>query len=164
LLWWRGVWGDGNTGGIPDECNPLGGQACMMPWPSMIYTKPDASSVTGFRLNLLPEAMPVNIDGVPVDPTAMNRRDGFTTLGPILAAFPTGVSGEGLPSFKNPDESLSPDSPIVLIDMATGERTPLFAEIDQNIAKVEARNLMIRPLARLSGRVRVGIRKRQGAR
>jgi len=151
----------GNTGGIPDECNPLGGQACMMPWPTMIYAKADSSTATGFRIDIPPEAMPVNVDGVPIVPDPFNRRDGFSALGPILAAFPTGVSPDGLPSFKNPDESLAADAPIVLIDMATGERTPLFAEVDQNVPIPEKRNLMIRPLARLhtSARYAVGIRK-----
>ncbi len=153
--------GEGNLGGIPDECNPLGGQACMMPFPSMVYASAEAGSPTGFRLSIPAAAMPVNVDGIPVDPAAFNRRDGFSTLGPILAAFPTGVSSDGLPSFKNPDESLAAESPIVLINMETGERVPFFAEIDQNIAVVEARNLMIRPLARMAPGTRhaVGIRK-----
>ncbi len=153
--------GEGNTGGIPDECNPLGGQACMMPWPTMIYAKADPSTPTGFRLDIPQAAMPVNVDKVPVSPDTFNRRDGFSALGPILAAFPTGVSPTGLPSFKDPSESLAPSSSVVLIDMATGERTPLFAEVEQNIMIPEKRNLMIRPLARLhtSARYAVGIRK-----
>lgn len=133
----------------------------MMPFPSMVYTKEDSTSETGFRLDLPAAAMPFNVDGIGVDPTPFNRRDGFSTLGPILAAFPTGVSPDGLPSFKNPDESLAADSPIVLINMETGARVPFFAEIDQNVAQVEARNLMIRPLARMAPGTRhaVGIRK-----
>jgi len=151
---------ESNLGGIPDECNPLGGQACMMPFPSMIYMDQDATSETGFRLAIPAEAMPVNVDGDAVDPTPFNRRDGFSTLGPILAAFPTGVSPDGLPSFKNPDESLAANSPIVLIDMESGERVPFFAEVDQNVALAEARNLMIRPLTRMKPGTRfaVGIR------
>jgi hypothetical protein len=133
----------------------------MMPWPTMIYAKEDATSATGYRLDIPEAAMPVNVDGVVVDPTPFNRRDGFTTLGPILAAFPTGVSPNGLPSFKNPDESLAADSPIVLLNMDTGERSPFFAEIDQNVMLETARNLMIRPLSRLapSSRYAVGIRR-----
>jgi hypothetical protein len=59
------------------------------------------------------------------------------------------VSNANLPSWKNPDESLAADSPIVLLDMDTGERAPLFAEVDQNTKDVNVRNLIIRPLARL---------------
>ena len=81
-----------NTSGIPDECNPLGGQGCMLPWPTMVYAKADATSATGFRLDLPAEAMPVNVDGIPVAPDAFNRRDGFSALGPFLYASPTGIS------------------------------------------------------------------------
>ena len=153
--------GDENTSGIPNECNPLGGEGCMLPWPSATYMKTDASSATGFRVDLPVEAMPTNEDGVVVEPGPINRYDGFTMSGAMLVAFPTGVSSAGLPSFKNPDESLAQNSPIVLVDIATGERAPFFAEIDQNTAEVAKRDLIIRPLKRLkpSTRYVVAIRK-----
>ena len=152
---------DGNTTGIPNECNPLGGEGCMLPWPSATYLKTDANSVTGFRVNIPVESMPTNEDGVTVEPGPINRYDGFTLSGPMLVAFPTGVSTAGLPSFKNPDESLAANSPIVLVDIATGERAPFFAEIDQNTVEIAKRDLIIRPLARLkpSTRYVVAIRK-----
>jgi hypothetical protein len=152
--------GDGNTTGIPDDCNPLGGQGCMLPWPSMVYATEDSTTATGFRLAIPPGAMPVNVDGIPVEPTWLNRWDGFSALAPILAAFPTGVSAAGLPTHQDPETSLAADSPIVLVDMNTGERAPFFAEIDLNTMAVERRNLIIRPLARLntSSRYAVGIR------
>jgi hypothetical protein len=150
----------GNSTDIPDACNPLGGQGCMLPWPSMIYVTEDASTATGFRLAIPPEAMPVNVDGVAIDPAWHNRWDGFSVLAPILAAFPTGVSPEGLPSHLDPERSLAADSPIVLLELATGERAPFFAEVDQNTMEVTKRNLIIRPLARLktSSRYVVAIR------
>ncbi|MDB4959139.1 MAG: hypothetical protein JWO36_6708, partial [Myxococcales bacterium] len=150
-----------NTSGIPDQCNPLGGEGCLLPWPSMAYAIADTSSATGFRLALPIEAMPANIDNVAVDPKLLNRWDGFSPTGPILVAFPTGISGTNLPSWKDPDKSLAADAPIILVDMATGERAPYFAEIDQNIADVTKRDLIIRPLARLHAKSRyaVGIRK-----
>jgi len=126
----------------------------------MAYAKVDSSSATGFRLDIPAAAMPVNVDGVPVEPTWLNRWDGFSAIGPILAAFPTGVSAEGLPTHGNPDESLAASSPIILVDMTTGERAPFFAEVDQNVMDVNSRNLIIRPLARLntSSRYAVAIR------
>jgi hypothetical protein len=152
--------GDANTSGIPDQCNPLGGQGCLLPWPSMAFAKADSSSATGFRLALPLESMPANVDKVAVDPKGLNRWDGFSPTGPILVAFPTGVSGANLPSWKNPDASLAADAPIVLVDMTTGERAPYFAEIDQNITDITKRDLIIRPLARLHAKSRyaVGIR------
>lgn len=122
----------------------------MLPWPSSAYLVEDSSTATGRRVQLPIEAMPVNIDNIAIDPEWLNRWDGFSPTGPMLAAFPTGVSNEGLPSWKNPDESLAADSPIVLLDMTTGERAPFFAEVDQNTDDVTKRNLIIRPLARLN--------------
>lgn len=153
---------DGNTSGIADECNPLGGEGCVMPWPSATYLKTDSSSTTGFRVDLPVTAMPTNEDGQAVEPDGFNRWDGFSPSGPMLVAFPTGVSVTGLPGFKNPDDSLAPTSPIALIDVDHGERTPFFAEIDQNTPDVNKRDLIIRPLARLKPGTRyvVAITKR----
>src|SRR4051794_878751 len=141
---------DGNSSGIPSECNPLGGQGCLLPWPSATYLKTDSTAASGFRVDLPSTAMPTNEDGQPVEPDGFNRYDGFSLSGPMLAAFPTGVSVQGLPGFKNPDESLAATSPIALIDIDHGTRTPFFAEIDQNIADITKRDLIIRPLARLA--------------
>jgi hypothetical protein len=134
--------GDDNSSGIPSQCNPLGGQGCLLPWPSMAY-------FDGSHIDIPLNAMPTNFDKVTVDPAPLDRWDGFSPTGPMLAMFPNGVSGDNLPSFKNPDESLAADSPIVLIDVDTGERTPFFAETDQNISDPAHSALIIRPLARL---------------
>ena len=152
--------GGGSSSGIPAECNPLGGQGCLLPWPSMIYTKADATSSTGYRLDLPRDGMPMNADGIIIEPDVFNRWDGFSAIAPMLAMFPTGVSAEGLPTWKNPDESLAPTSPIVLVNIETGERVPLFAEVDQNTVDITKRALIIRPLARLrpSSHYAVGIR------
>lgn len=149
--------GDGNTTDIPDECNPLGGDGCMIPWPSMAYVDDDPATATGHRLALPPAAMPTNIDDVSVDPALYNRWDGFTTMGPLLARFPGGVSADGLPPFSDPDRSLAADSPIVLVDLDTGERWPFFAEVDMNVADPAQRTLIIRPLRRLARGARYGV-------
>ncbi|HSN29927.1 MAG TPA: hypothetical protein VLT45_26750 [Kofleriaceae bacterium] len=133
--------GDDGTS-TPSQCNPLGGQGCLLPWPSMAY-------YDGSHISIPKTAMPTNVDGITVDSAIFARWDGFSPTGPMLAEFPNGVSGDNLPSFKNPDESLAADSPIVLLDVDTGERTPFFAEIDQNTTDPTKRALIIRPLARL---------------
>lgn len=135
---------------LPPDCNPLGGEGCLLPWPSASYLRADATTPTGWRLDLPIDAMPVNSSGVPIDPAPLDARwDGFSPTGPMLAMFPDGVSSDGLPSFKSPDDSLAPGSPIVLLDLDRGERAPFFAEVDQNIAAPAHRALIIRPLARL---------------
>lgn len=140
---------DGNNSGIADECNPLGGETCMLPWPSMAYTKVDASSPTGIRISIPVKAMPINGDKISIDPTKFGWWDGFSPTGPMLAMFPTGVSRDNLPTFKDPARSLAADSPIVLLDLDTGERAPFFAETDANFDPGENSALIIRPLMRL---------------
>lgn len=149
--------GSTNTTGIPDECNPLGGEGCLKPWPSATYLTVDDTSATGFRVDLPVAAMPTNIDDRPVDPGWLNRWDGFSPSGPMLVSFPGGVSTDGLPPHTDPDASLAPTSPIVLLDMDRGERVPFFAEIDQNTIEVTRRDLIIRPLARLKEKTRYAV-------
>jgi hypothetical protein len=147
---------------IPPECNPLVPQACLLPWPSAVYLEEDSGTATGLRLALPETAMPVNRDGVRVEPIPYNRRDGFGIMGPITVAFPEGVSAEGLPPESDIGASLLDDSPIVLLDMDRGERHPFFAEVDQNpfTNTPGRRALLIRPVVALmpSTRYAVAIR------
>jgi hypothetical protein len=150
-----GSGGGSDTGGaagppvIADACNPLGGQGCLLPWPSSSYLAVDATTATGYRLDLPIAGMPVNVKH-PIDPTPINARwDGFSPTGPLLAMFPSGVSAANLPPFADPDQSLAADSPIVLLDLDDGSRAPLFAEVDQNESVPADQALIIRPLMRL---------------
>lgn len=151
----------GNSSGIPDACNPLGGQGCLLPWPSASYLAEAPTTWSGYQVNLPKEGMPVNTDGVVVDPVFLNRFDGFSPTGPMLAQFATGVSIANLPTFKDPAKSLAADSPIVLLNLDTGERAAFFAEIDMNTGDVTKRDLIIRPLQRLAEKAHyaVAIRK-----
>ena len=45
---------DGNTLGIADDCNPLGGAHCMTPWPSSAFEADDVATATGRRLHATP--------------------------------------------------------------------------------------------------------------
>ncbi|RMH38508.1 MAG: hypothetical protein D6689_19420 [Deltaproteobacteria bacterium] len=153
---------DGGGSDIPAACNPLGaGVACMMPWPSAAYLREDPTTATGLRVDLPPDAMPVNIDDIAIDPAPWNRFDGFGVAAPMLAAFDTGVSADGLPTHRAPEASLAPDSPIVVLNMDTGERALVFAEPDMNAEHPEERALIIRPLERLAPGARYAVAIRQ---
>jgi hypothetical protein len=146
---------------IRAECNPLGGVSCLMPWPSATYMVEDSSTATGFRVDLPAEALPVNINNRAVAPDRLNRWDGFSPSGPIVATFPTGASADGLPPLTDPGASLDASSPIVLVNMDTGERAAFFAEVDMNAPEPTQRALIIRPVQRLAPGTRyaVGISK-----
>lgn len=145
---------------IDDACNPLGTSACLLPWPSAAYLR-EADTVTGVAVDLPADAMPVNTDGVAVNPAPFNSLDGFAPSGAMMVAFPAGVSSAGLPAPDQPEASLAGDAPIVVIEVDTGERLPYFAEIDANAIFPEDRMLIIRPLVRMrpATRYAVAIRK-----
>ena len=145
---------------VPDACNPLGSVSCLMPWPSSAYLAP-ADTATGVRLDLPAEVMPVNFDGIAIDPAPYNRFDGFSPSGPIFAIFESGVSADGLPPHDDPAASLRDDSATILYDMTSGRRVLHFAEVDANALFPEERALIVRPLERLApgSRFAVAIRK-----
>ena len=154
---------EGNASGIPDACNPLGGQGCLLPWPSAVFLEEDATTRTGYRLAPSADAMPVNTNAERVDTALLSRFDGFSADGQIIVAFPGGVSPEGLPG---PDHdgiasSVGDDAPIVLLDTETMQRVPFFAELDLNTEEEAERTLLIRPLVRMKPGTRhvVAIRK-----
>ena len=146
----------------PAECNPLGTAGCVLPWPSSIYLREDATSPTGVRLDLPVGALPANIDDIEIDTAWINRRTGFSPMSQILLAFPGGVDGENLVSFDNIAASVTDESPTVIVDMTTGRRVEHFAEVDANeVENLDEQALYIRPATRLAGGARyaVGIRK-----
>ena len=142
----------------PDECNPLGGARCMTPWPSAIYEKDDATSPTGRRIDFQPGTLPTNIDGIAIEPTTYNLKDGFSPASPMITAFATGVDPSNLVNYKNYAKSLTPESPTVLIDMSTGELVEHFAEVDARVPDLLASQaLYIRPSKMLKGSTRYAV-------
>jgi len=128
-----------------------------------------ASLNKGRRLDLPAGSMPVNVDGVAVDPTQWNLLDGFSPGGPLLAAVPgVDLDASGVAPLTDIASSLEVDAPIVLVDADTGERVPYWAELDtaENAAPAgQAEDsagplLFIRPAANLAEghRIVVGLR------
>ncbi len=154
--------GGGLTAEIPANCNPLGGIACITPWPSSVYEVEDTTTATGYRLAIEDGALPSNIDGIGIDSANYNDRDGFSFAAPIIHAFAGGVDGSNLVGWKDYPASLTDASPTVLLEMPSGTRVAHFAELDLNGADNPDRQaLFIRPAAKLKGGTRyvVAIRK-----
>lgn len=129
----------------PSPCNPLGGTACITPWPSAIYETDDASTETKRRLAIPKGALPKNFDGIEVNPEMYNDQDGFSYAAPAIIAFETGVDGSNLVDNRHIADSVTPASPTVLIDMSTGELVHHFAELDaREPDKVASQALYIR--------------------
>ena len=130
-----------------ERCEILDANNCMFPWPSSAFTVADDSTVTGRRVNLNRESLPANKQGVKVDPAEWNRNDGFSPSQKILAQIPNvDLNKTGAPPITDLEQSLSADSPIVVIRASTGEQHLIFAELDANTTDPAEQALIIRPM------------------
>lgn len=117
---------------VEDHCEGTNPRNCILPWPSDRWLAADSSTETGFRLQYEAAAVPANKDGDLFDVEPYRVRDGFSPASTILTVFATDVdvTTPGLAVEGSWELSLADDSPTVIVDLATGERIPHFAEID----------------------------------
>ncbi len=128
------------------RCEFLDPTECLLAWPSNHLTVADPTTDTGRRLALDEASMPRNRDGVPIDPTELNRSDGFSPGTMIVTRVPgIDLVRTGAPPLGDLAQSLEADSPMVIVDAGTGERHPFWAELDVSAATEEDRALMLRP-------------------
>lgn len=139
-------------------CNPLGGgpgEDCFTPFPSSFYTRSEGAQT---RLALSPVALaPRGGRGMPLDPTRLNLRDGYSPATPMLAYFPAAIDDRNLPSAARPDvveASLSESSPVQVLRYDTGERVPILVELDKNAAEGDRQALVVYPQIRLQPKTR----------
>lgn len=133
--------------GACDDADPA---ACLLPWPNDRFTRTDASTATGRRLDLPADGMPANADGTPIDPAEWNRNDGFAPASALITVVPDlDVEGSGLPPVTDIGASLEEGSPLVLIDTDTGARVAAWAELDANADDPAKQALMIVPATAL---------------
>lgn len=127
-------------------CDPRDHAACLLPFPNDRFTVADPSTPTGRRVNISPLATPQNVEGKPIDPTELNRNDGWSPGQPILTSVPGLDLGKtGAAGTTDVGASLRDDAPIVLLDAATGQRHPYWAEMDSNPTDGEQPLLIVRP-------------------
>jgi len=130
------------------ECDPIAPAFCGHPFPSNVFTSADPDTPTGRRIAFTPALMPVSYYDVAADPTPWLRGDGFSPGAGIMVHLPGAVAA-GLPAADDIGASLTDASPTVLLDAATGERVPHFAELDLSAIDPERRVLFVRPAVRL---------------
>ncbi len=131
-------------------CDPTDHAACLLPFPNDRWTVADPTTATGRRLNLSPLQMPRNVANKPLDPTELNRNDGWSQGTPILTSVPgLDVARTGLATQADPGSSLKPGAPAVLLDAATGERWPYTVDLDANPTDGEQPLLILRPATNL---------------
>jgi hypothetical protein len=162
-----------------DQCDLIGvddgvsqaDRLCLLPFPDDFHTVKDKSTDTGRRVAFDDGAMPRNASGQPISAAAYNLNDGFSpgqaitlkvpgldTPEALAQTKPVGLSDLGRYTKKN--------SPVVVVDMTTNKRWPIWVEIDSNSSTPERTALLIHPAKNFDSghRYAVALRKlRDGA-
>lgn len=106
----------------------------------------DVSTVTGRRVSFPADGLPTNSMRVPIDPTAWNQNDGLGADSSILTHVPDlDIEASELLPWTDLSASLSRDSNVVIVEVSTGERVPLWAEPDAKADSPDERLLVIHP-------------------
>jgi len=150
------------------ECDPLAPSYCLFPFPNDAFTVRDATTVTGRRLSLTSDALPVSYYDVKASPTHWNQLDGFSTGAAIMTQFP-GLTLEDLEASNvatsvTIGRSIERDSPTALIEADSGRWIEHWVELDESTDDPEQRTLLIRPAKALDNNKRyiVAIRNLRG--
>ncbi len=119
---------------------------CMVPFPDDYYTTADSSSETGRRINFQTEGMPENAFGQRIEGAPYNASNGFSQGATILLKIPgietaADVSAIGGPPINHIGRYTEKESGVVVIDTSTGNRWPIWTEID-SVAKDRSKALM----------------------
>ncbi len=140
-----------DTGVEPREfsdCDPIAYRRCAEPFPSSFYLRDDATSPTGVRVHLGETTIPYTTQGAlsyQPSPQYFNELDGFSPMTPLIVEIPA-MAITGLPGHAAIGDSLLDTSNLVVLDWDTGERHPVWAELDYaGYAIEDSRMLYIRP-------------------
>lgn len=139
-----------DTGGDVElgDCDPIAYDRCATPFPSSFYERDDANSPTGKRVHLGETTIPFTDQAAisyQPSPALWNELDGWSPMGPLIAEIPN-LSVDNLPGHGTIAASLADGSPLVVVDSESGERMPVWAELDYaGKAKDGERTLYIRP-------------------
>jgi hypothetical protein len=151
----RPYYGPGIDTSNSDRCDFMDPAVCLQPWPNDYFTRPDATTATGRRLALNLNSTPANQLGQHLDPTDINRNDGFSPGNLITVKIPqvetqAAFNNTGFVPITDMHRYADANQPVVVIDAATGQRQPVFAELDANPnhytpGNTQDVNLIIRP-------------------
>ena len=152
----------GSTSATDDGANPdpryqpVAQPNSFLPFPSSFYTKADATTETKLRVSIPKGVLPKNQVGAEFDPARWNLLDGWSPATQLVADLGGPVDGAKLPGQSDLASSVLPTSAVQLLAYDTGERVPLFAEMDANPtlmvgdSPVDARKVLLaHPMVRL---------------
>jgi len=133
-----------DVGDDPEHCDFLDPTICLQPFPNDYYTV-NASTPTGKRLAIGDDATPKNTGNANpehLSVTDINRADGFSPGNLIVLKVPgldtpAAFNNTGFVTLDHIADYKRADQPVVVIDAETGERHPIWAELDSNPTTVD---------------------------
>ena len=133
-----------------DEGDGADDELCMLPFPDDFHTVADAQSASGRTVAFDEAAMPQNSGAVPIAAAPYNRNDGFSPGQTTVVRVPELDTPEALSAtdpvpLNDLGRYSSKPAPVVVIDTETGERWPIWVEIDSNADTPERTALLIHP-------------------
>ncbi len=155
--------GPGHQVEVPEGCNPLAANwHCLLPYPSDFFLTEDDSLPSGHRVVVPPQAQIQTEDGdAHIDFFSVHPADGFALSSLIVAYFPFHVDDSNLVFHDRFDDSVTDQSPTVLLEADSGRRVVHFTELDARDIPDDQRVLQIHPWERLEPKTRyiVAIRR-----
>ena len=132
------------------DCQPFQTRPCAFPFPSDQFTVPDAAAVTGLRVRLPAAALPVSNAGVRLRVGAYDDSDGFSPGSTLIVHVPgldnqQALQRTGAAGLLDIGGSTSANQPIVVLDAQTGQRVPIWSELDPVGAPPASTDLVIHP-------------------
>ncbi len=132
------------------RCDFLDLAVCLQPWPNDYFTTRDRTTATGRRLSVDPSSTPRNKEGKPIDPTDLNRNDGFSPGSAIETKVPgldvrAAFARSRVVPLTDMGQAFRPSQPVVVINTRTLARHLVWAELDANPKNPADVNLIIRP-------------------
>ena len=128
-----------------EVCDLLDNAKCLLPFPSNFFTRKSDTTDNGLLVNFSKEAMLANASGIVGDSAELNRNDGFSPGTVMITQVPgLDMVATGAPRLIDLTDSRQGDSPIVVINAATGERQLIWSELDANTDKEAELSLLIR--------------------
>jgi len=126
-----------------------GSSECMLPFPDDYYTKVDPTSSTGRRIDFRELATPTNATSQHIEVAPYNTGDGFSPGSVIALKIPGIETAADVKAMKavpihHLSRYTSANAPVVVIDTSTGQRWPIWVEIDSTV-KAEKANVEIHP-------------------
>lgn len=139
---------------IPSDlypCEAINPTSCLLPFPSNTFTRVDATTDTGLRLDISPTATPANKDGKRIDPFEQNRNDGFSPGQVLLTYIPgAGLDQSDAAPITDIGKSVLDTSPVLVINASPdhpdyGDLHPHWVEYDDQATSDADRLLTVVP-------------------